>query len=415
MARAARRAGREASGPGLLLAALAAAGACANVGDPPGGPPDTAPPAIVRVTPDSGAVVAGWGGGDDAVIQFDEVVDEMPTTLPQLVLLSPVAGDVQVRWSRTRIRVKPKEGWKPDRVYRLELLPGIQDLRRNKLDTGRVVLFSTGPEIGHASLTGAALQWMEQRDLPRALIEAVPLPLPDTAGYRTLADSAGRFALASLRPGRYVVFATADQNNNRRRDPREAYDSAFVTLDSTAAAVLFTFVHDSVGPKPRPPTFIDSLTVRLEFTQALDPAQPLDTTRITVRRLPDSTAVALPAVLTQRQYDSVAAAERAAAKPDAGREAPPPDTTARRDTTKAVARQDTTELRRLLAQRPAPYDRVVLRFAAPLVPETRYVVLVHGVRNLNGAVADGLAVLTTPKPVVRDTTRNAPRPAPSRP
>src|SRR5439155_13837300 len=54
VARAARRAGRQAQIPGLLVTALVAA--CANLGDPPGGPPDTAPPKIVSVRPESGAV-----------------------------------------------------------------------------------------------------------------------------------------------------------------------------------------------------------------------------------------------------------------------------------------------------------------------------------------------------------------------
>jgi len=53
------------------------------------------------------------------------------------VLLSPVTGDVAVRWGRTSIRVEAKEGWKQGRIYRLELLPGIVDLRRNPLKTGR--------------------------------------------------------------------------------------------------------------------------------------------------------------------------------------------------------------------------------------------------------------------------------------
>ena len=90
----------------LLLAALLAA--CANPGDPPGGPPDAAPPRIVSVRPESGAVVPGWK--DDAVLQFDEVIDEQAgssggaslTGLARLVILSPVAGDVKVEWGRWR-------------------------------------------------------------------------------------------------------------------------------------------------------------------------------------------------------------------------------------------------------------------------------------------------------------------------
>src|SRR2546427_7443308 len=81
MARSARRPGRQAQVTGLLLALLLvgaweASGGCASVGTPPGGPPDSAPPRILHVRPESGAVVPKYGG--DVVIQFDETVDEMP-------------------------------------------------------------------------------------------------------------------------------------------------------------------------------------------------------------------------------------------------------------------------------------------------------------------------------------------------
>ncbi|MGH7672672.1 MAG: Ig-like domain-containing protein, partial [Gemmatimonadales bacterium] len=367
------------------------AAACANPGDPPGGPPDVAPPRIVSVRPESGAVVPGWK--DDAVLQFDEVIDEQPGTsgaaltgLARLVVLSPVAGDVKVEWGRTRIRVKPKEGWKPGRVYRLELRPGVLDLRRNRLDSGRVVLFSTGPEPGRAALRGTALQWFEQRALPAALIEAVPLP--DTVGYVTLADSGGRFRLDGLRPGSYLVYATADQNNNRRRDRREAYDSAALALDSSATVALFTFVHDTVGPRLRAATPVDSLTARIEFVQPLDGAARLDSTQVRVVQLPDSTPVPLAAVLTQKQHDSLTAAARAAK----------PDTAAAPAAPKApAARVDTTEVRRLLAQRPVPVDRIVLRFTRALAPETRYLIRVRGATSLSGVAGDAQGVLTTPK------------------
>jgi hypothetical protein len=392
------------------VAGAALLAACANVGDPPGGPPDAAPPGIVAVRPESGAVVPGWKG--DAVIQFDEVIDEMAGTgansLASRVLLSPVVGDVRVSWGRTKIRVKPKEGWKAGRVYRLELLPGILDLRRNTLRSGRVSAFSTGPDIGHATLDGTALQWVEQRVLAGALIEAVPLP--DSAGYLTVADSTGRFHLTPLPAGRYLVYATADQNTNRRRDRREPYDSAVVTLDSAATITLFAFVHDTAGPRLRTATAVDSFTVRLEFTQALAAGAPLDSTRVRVLQLPDSAPVAAPTILTPRQYDSLTAAERKAAKPDSTRA----DTVTRRDSA-AVPRVDTSEVRRLLARRPVPFDKVVLRFARPLAPETRYLIRVHGVVNLTGAAGDGQLVVLTPKRVVPDTTPRAPRPTPPPP
>jgi len=428
VARAARRSGRQAPGAGLRLGVFGAAllAACANQGAPPGGPPDTAPPSIVTVRPESGVVVADWK--DDAVIQFDEVIDEMEggggggtgiTGLARQVILSPVVGDVRVSWGRTRIRIKPKEGWKTGRVYHLELRPGIIDLRRNVLKTGRVIIFSTGPAIGHATLGGTALHWVEQRAMLGALIEAIPLP--DSTGYVTLSDSSGRFHLDALAPGRYIVYATADQNNNRRRDPREAYDSTTVTLDSAASVAIYAFVHDTTGPRLRGATLVDSLMVRLEFTQPLAAGVPIDTARVRVVQLPDSTPVRVAAILNQRQYDSLTAEARKAAKPDSAHPdsaAPrPPGVTrpaAQFDT--GAARKDTSEVHRLLALRPVPYDKLMLRFAQPLAPETRYVIRLGGAVNLNGAAGDAQSVvLLTPKPpepVKADTAHGARRTTP---
>jgi hypothetical protein len=63
-----------------------------------------------------------------------------------------------------------------------------------------------------------------------------------------------------------------------------------------------------------------------------------------------------------------------------------------------TAEGDTAAFRALLRRRPVPVDRIVLRFPAPLRPGSRYVISVRGARNLNGAVADGQAVLSVPEP-----------------
>jgi hypothetical protein len=386
--------------------------------------------------------VPGWK--DDIAIQFDEVVEEMSTGggagggLERQVLLSPVRGTVKVAWHRNRVTVKPREGWKR-RVYRLEILPGFVDLRRNRLDSGQTVLFSTGPAIGKARLGGIALQWIEQRFLPRALIEAVPLP--DSVGYLTMADSGGQFNLENLAPGRYIVYATVDENGDRRRGFREAYDSVIVRLDSSTNVALYTFPHDTNPPRVRSATYVDSITARVEFTQALDPTVKMDTTHVRVLALPDSTPVAVARVFTARQFDSVSTAERARA--DSLRELQ--DTTGRADTTGAArpgrpqrpqiqptvpppaqppppppsargARQpaapkgggppvDTALVRRLLAMRPAPSDKYVVRMVRALKPETRYVVRVLLATNLVGVKGSGEVGFSVPKPTPADTTR----------
>ena len=438
MARSARRTGRQAQVAGLLLAAgVAFALACASVQPPPGGPPDKAPPRIVHVEPESGAVVPNFDG--DIEIQFDEVIDEQAaggggsamSGLAKQILLSPVRGPVKVSWHRSKVTVHPREGWKK-RVYRLEILPGFVDLRRNRFDSAKTVLFTRGPEIGQARLGGIALKWIDQTILLRGLIEAVPLP--DSAGYMTYADSGGQFELTNLQPGRYVVYATNDENGDRRRGLREAYDSTIVTLDSSTNVALYAFPHDTVPPRPRAATYGDSVSVRVEFTQALDPTVKFDTTNVALLMLPDSTPVRVAQMLPQRVYDSVtnaarqkadsAAAAAAAARDTLKRGVIVHDTSSRPNILPTVppsaARQeapskaprkppvDTVLVKRLLAQRPIPTDKFVIRVAQPLKPETRYVVRIVRATNLIGKKGEGEVGFTTPKPTPVDTTKRAP-------
>ncbi len=432
MARPAAGPGRQAQVAGLLVSALAFG--CASQGAPPGGPPRTTPAAILRTTPESGAVVPDFRG--KAVVQFDEVIDEAPgspggggggtgaiTGLAQKIVLSPVAGDVKVSWHRSEIHVQPEEGWKPNRVYHLQVLPGIADLRRNITKTGTTIIFSTGGALPGAALSGTALLWVEQRLLTQAVIRATPLP--DTAAYVTLTDSGGNFRLGEIPPGRYRVWVIQDANNNRRLDRREPFDTVTVTVDSTASAVLWAFVHDTVGPRMRTVESVDSVTVRVTFSEPLDPARPPDTARVRVFALPDTTPVAVRALYRPAVFDSLQARARAVA--DSLKRLR--DTTARRDTSRArptpptappprapaaraprdtsAARVDTARVRKLLGQRPVPYDRIIIQTAQPLTPGGKYLVRVHGAINLSGVAADGVGVVQVPvpKPPPRDTTK----------
>jgi len=462
VAHAARRPGRQVSGTRLRLIALVGAGAalaaCGRMGDPPGGPPSIKPPVIIGVYPESGAVVPDLHG--DAVIQYDEVIDEMggggtaggatggATGLATKVLLSPTRGAYKVSWHRSSIHVKPAEGWVAGRVYHLEVLPGITDLRRNIAKQRHTIVFSTGPPVPAGRLAGTAVQWVEQHLLTGGLIRAELFP--DTIAYLAVTDSLGNFALDALPPGTYLVYAVVDQNNNRRRDKREPFDSATVTLDSTASLVLWTFAHDSLGPRVRQVDPVDSVTARITFSIPLDPAESLDSLALRVLTLPDSTPVKVAGIYTSAAYDSLAARDRAVADSiraandttkqparDTTKQAAPPapnDTTT--DTTARAARGartpavDTSALHALLRQRPVPQDKLVLRFEAPLKPDSKYFVEVAGARNLNGAVATSHTVLVVPKPkppptpadsakAAADSTRrrgSAPkRPTPPRP
>jgi hypothetical protein len=417
VARAARDPRREAARLGLLILATA----CAAAQEPPGGPPDVTAPALRAIRPDSGAVLPGFD--DPVVFAFDEVVTERSSAdMGDWFVVSPRHAEVHVAWKRTRLEVKPRGGWRDGAVYRVVLRPVVSDLRNNRMRQGAEVVFSTGPAIPDTRVDATVIDWAAHRITPRGLLEAFPLPVTDDSiAYIAQADSAGDVALTRLPPGPYLLVAVVDDNGNQRRDRREAFDTLSLRIDSTASGVFWAFARDTVGPQIRSADRVDSVTVRLTFTQRLAPTMVPDG-RVTVRLLPDSTDVDVDAVWTAAGYDTVRAAEdsarRAAADTAVAADSALADTAAARDTTvrrpaRAAAPPagrpgarpgerpeeaviaDTARVAALLAQRPRLADQLVVRLADPLIPGARYLFEATTV-NLSAATAASRTVLAVP-------------------
>ncbi len=396
-------------------AALAALAACANIQPPPGGPPDTTPPELATVYPESLAVLPGFKGS--VQFRFNEVVSEGTSPsqglgtgdLERLIILSPTDRVPDIGWHRSRISVRPAEGWKPNRVYRVELLPGIADVRQNKAKFDDVVTFTTGAPLPRDTLTGRVFDWKAGNPAAQALVEAVLEP--DSLPYRALADSSGHFSFGPLPRGEYLVFGVLDANKNFRRDPREAFDTVRIRPESAVTAVpeLYAFIHDTLPPRLTEASPSDSVTATLTFAQPLDPFQKVDSSLVSVRQLPDSTPVPVVSLAFQ-------SAQPAGLGPGLGAfQAPlrPADTTAKAavkpvDTTAAARRADTTAAKRIRAapaaaaaramHRPALTDRLVLKVGRPWHPGDRFLIDLTGIRTVSGTPGNPRGVLAIPVP-----------------
>jgi hypothetical protein len=411
---------------------------------PPGGPPDFTPPKLLGVTPDSGAIVPGWH--DPVLFRFDEVLTEpTPQAFERLVLVSPRPKKLSLGWHRTALSVEPDGGWKPGVTYRVELLPGVSDLRNNRATGRSVLVFSTGGTIPTGQVRGMLVDWAGGRIVTGGLLEAIRLS--DSLTYVSVTDSTGDAVVDHLPPGPYLIVGTVDQNGNQRRDPREAFDSATVTLDSAVTRQLWAFAHDTLGPRLRAATLADSITAKLEFNQMLSLA-PGDSTALRVVALPDSTPVRFIGPMRQPAYDSLVAQEqreraradsitRAAqadstrrARPDTGKANPGgrQDSTGRRPSVRnptlprgvsgdSASRGgadpgrkpgggalDTARVNVILRQRPKLSDLWFVRFPQPVPVNARYVVRADAA-NLTGAKLESQAVLAGPKPAADSAAR----------
>ena len=402
---------------GLVVAAVVlTALACARIEPPPGGPPDPTPPRLIATRPDSFARLPGFKG--DVEFRFDEVISEggSPNVgtgtgdLEKLIILSPTTRVPNVTWRRSRITVRPNEGWRPNRVYRVELLPGATDLRRNRSTTGTVLTFTTGAPLPATTIDGTVIDWTTSRPVAGALVEAVLLP--DSLPYRGLADSSGHFKLGPLPDGQYLVRGVLDENRNVRFDGREAFDTVRLAPGKTAAGELWAFVHDTTPMRIREVTVIDSTSASIELSQSLAPGLRIAPNQVTVRILPDSTPIRVTSVLPKPLDDSLNR-----------RAAPARDTTARDTTRRDTTGADTTRPGRRrgivevgpgrprartelepLTSRPPLTDRLILRVPQPWKPEGKYEVEIHGLRSVSGVTADVRGGMTVKPVAAADTT-----------
>ena len=294
----------------LLVVALLIA-ACARMAAPPGGPPRSTPPKLIGTFPDSGVAPCDFRGV--AEFRFDEVTSEGGTPnfgygtgdLEKLVVFSPDTAVPTVEWHRSRITVRPRAGWRPHTTYRIELLPGVMDLHQNVAKVGETIAFTTCGPPPTRTLSGRAIDWTAARALPGALIEA--FHLPDSARYRTVTDSTGRFRLTQLPDGPYLVVATVDQNRDHKRGPAEPWDSVRVNAATDTTGEIWTFPRDTLPLRILDATRQDSQSIVVTFAKPIDPALRIDSAAVRVRLLlgADSVSIGTVYAYPRAVYDSV--------------------------------------------------------------------------------------------------------------
>ncbi|MEO8449034.1 MAG: Ig-like domain-containing protein [Gemmatimonadota bacterium] len=414
--------------------------ACARMGDPPGGPKDFTPPRLVGTYPESLLVIPGFKG--NAEFRFSEIVSEgsQPNfglgsgDLEKLIVLSPSRKVPEIGWHKSRITVRPREGWKPNLVYRIELLPGLLDLRNNRTKEGEVITFTTGAPLPTLFIRGRVIDWSTRRPEVLALVQAMLMTSPkDSLIYKGAADSLGYFTFGPLPAGPYLVFGVQDQNHNRRLDGREAFDTVRLAAGQDSVGEIWEFKHDTLPARIQAVTIRDSISIELAFSQQLDPYQLLRMDSVRLRKLPDSTAVTVEGLFTKQRYDSVYG--KAPVKPDTSKADSiarakvvadsiakvRADSLARADSIRRAEAIEPGARRRArrtqaadtvgrgpLLSRPELYDHLVIRTKVNLEPNARYLVEVFGIRNVSqvaGRSSQGFKVPEEKKPPPVDSTK----------
>lgn len=374
---------------------------------------------------DSVATVPDFKSDEWITFRFDEVIQYGSSPdfgrgtgdFERLILLSPDTQVPRVRWVRDGIQVRPRSGWQRDRVYRVELLPGVRDLWENATTRSVVLTLSTGEQTPNRFIRGAAVDWQSRNWLSNALVE-VFFPV-DSLTYRGSADSTGQFNFGPLPDGEALVRVIADRNSDRRRNGNEPWTELRLSPGQDSTGELWAFLQDTLPPRISGEVAQrDTLTLRVQSTLPLDTLLTLASDSIRLLRIVgrDSLRIAVlgawveplndslfPRILPKISNDSLAGDSLRTSTDSTGAGA---------DTLSADRRNAVTQPADTARQAPAPpqtkhmklSSSLIIRLPERLEYESQYFLELSGVRALAGKSGTFKTAFRTGKaPAPRDS------------
>lgn len=188
----------------LLALAIAALAACASEGFPPGGPEDTAPPALVESDPADRSLKAA---SDQAItLRFDEVLDDrLLRDLERLIRVNPDEPEFERILDDDRLILRPVEPMVDGLTYSVTIMPGIADREGNATTQPRTIVFAVGGETPIAVSIVRATIVRGTEPVPLAFYT---LENQETDyDYTMVADSQGEVSMEGVAYGPYVATA----------------------------------------------------------------------------------------------------------------------------------------------------------------------------------------------------------------
>ncbi|MDX1566934.1 MAG: Ig-like domain-containing protein [Longimicrobiales bacterium] len=350
---------------------------CARMEAPSGGPEDTRPPVVVSTEPDTFAVVEDFQG--PVVFRFSERISERPQggTVEDAVVVSPPTSEVEVDFQRSAIEVSLEEGFEAGQVYRIRVNPVVVDMFSNPMVAPFELVFSTGADFSAGAVAGVVLDRITGEPVSDARVHARPPEEPETAPYVSRTDPDGIFAIRYLSPGSYLVTAFQDRNRSGDPDAAEARQSREVEVTSPSDTVILSMevlAPDTTPPRVMDVEAVDSVTVRVEIDDFLDPAESLEPVEVTVTRQ-EGDAPDVDTLLHRYEWEARRDSLEALQADADTAAAPPPGDGAPAGQAPSAPPRSEQELYGILA--------------STLVPGVEYVVSVSGLTNIQGTGGGG--------------------------
>ena len=237
----------------LSISKLLVLAGCANIVPPMGGPRDSLPPLLVKVTPPDSSK-----GFDTKTITFtfDEFIDQ-PQDISRNLIISPTPSISPAIEAKLRtLTIKIKDTLEPNTTYYYNFGDAIKDINEGNVLRNFSYIFTTGSTLDTLQLGGKVVL-AETGGIDSTLIVMLHRSADDSAvlkdrpRYITKVDGQGNFLFRYLPTGTYYIYALKDESGTRRYSDKSLFafaDSTVEVKPGASPVTLYAFIETQASP-----------------------------------------------------------------------------------------------------------------------------------------------------------------------
>ena len=213
---------------GLFVFACLASHSCANTTTPPGGgPKDTIPPVLLKVTPEPGA--KGFPRTEGKVTLLYNEYTVVNSKNSSGILLSPPTPRGRKPIAKVKgknIIVSLQDTLREDQTYTIDFGESLADNNEGNVAPRFVYTFSTGETIDSMYFTGSVVDSRTLNPVKNVLVAAYT-DLSDSACFNKMPDAVaktddwGFFVIRNIRDTSYQLYVYTDTDGDYRYNPDE--------------------------------------------------------------------------------------------------------------------------------------------------------------------------------------------------
>lgn len=190
--------------------------ACASIQQPQGGPRDTEPPKILKITPKNLSVNFT---AEKIVVEFDEYF-KIQNEFKEFSVSPEMERPPILKTKGKKLEVTIQDTLEKNTTYTFNFGKAIADVNESNVVKNFTYVFSTGPQLDSLSIKGQVTNSVTGLPELDAVVFIFPLNRDTLFGKHkpsifTTTDSSGNYALNNLRKDTYKIYALKEKNGDR--------------------------------------------------------------------------------------------------------------------------------------------------------------------------------------------------------